>query len=212
MREHLVRFLLLACVSGLAQAFDRSDGVQVQCTVEHNGERRVVNEVWLGHGDAGDRHPELGGAAAVVRPDEQGWPVIYFDRVTIKPMRDNEPHMLDFIFYHECAHATDPTRDEIEANCEAYLALDNLGMMNETLERALAHSHRKMMRLPSRYGGSGAAFWDKTMACVNARRSPANPAREADLANVPAPSPASPGDPAASAAPAASASAAPAAP
>ncbi len=188
MRKNLLLILLLTCVSGLAQAFDRSDGVQVQCAVDRNGERRIVSEVWLGHGDAGDRHPELGGAAAVVRQDDQGWPVIYFDRVTIKPIRDNEPHMLDFIFYHECAHATDPARDEIEANCEAYLELDKLGMMNDTLEHALARSHRKMMRLPSRYGGSGAAFWDKTMACVNARRSPASLPSEAAVTDAPAPS------------------------
>lgn len=205
MRKNIALFMLLACSAVESQAFERSDGVQVHCAVERNGEQRIVSEVWLGHGDTGDRHPELGGAAAVVRQDEQGWPVIYFDRVTIKPIRDNEPHMLDFIFYHECAHATDPARDEIEANCEAYLELDKLGMMNDTLERALARSHRKMTRLPSRYGGSGTAFWDKTMACVNARRSPASPASEADLANAAVPS----SDPAASAA---SASAAPAAP
>ncbi len=170
MRKTIVMLLMLACSGMHAHAYDRSDGVQVQCVVERNGESRVVQEVWLGHGDAGDRHPELGGAAAVVRPDEQGWPVISFDRVTIRSIRENDPHMLDFIFYHECAHATDPARDEIEANCEAYLALEQLGMMNETLERALARSHKKMMRLPSRYGGSGTAFWDKTMACVHARR------------------------------------------
>lgn len=184
MRKNIALFMLLACIATQAQAFDRSDGVQVQCIVEHNGEQRIVNEVWLGHGDTGDRHPELGGAAAVVRPDEQGWPVIYFDRVTIKPMRENEPHMLDFIFYHECAHATDPTRDEIAANCEAYLELDRLGMMNETLEHALARSHRKMMRLPSRYGGSGAAFWDKTMACVNARRASADADNASDAGTM----------------------------
>lgn len=170
MRTKIILFLLLACGASQATAYERSDGVQVQCTVEHNGERRIVPEVWLGHGDAGDRTPELGGAAAVVRADEQGWPVIFFDRVTIKTMRDTDPHMIDFIFYHECAHATDPARNEIDANCEAYLELDKLGMMDETLERALARSHRKMMRLPSRYGGSGAVFWDKTMACVNERR------------------------------------------
>ncbi len=170
MRAKILLLLALAFTASVVHAFDRSDGVQVQCIVDHNGERRIVSEVWLGHGDSGDRHPELGGAAAVVRPDEQGWPVIFFDRVTIKTIRDNDPHMLDFIFYHECAHATGPDRDEIQANCEAYLELDRLGMMDETLERALARSHRKMMRLPSRYGSSGAAFWDKTMACVNGRR------------------------------------------
>ncbi len=162
--------LMLAAIANLANAYQRSDGVQVQCVIEQHGERRVVPVEWLGHGESGDRHPALGGAAAVVRPDKDGWPVIYFDQVTVKGIREKDPHMLDFIFYHECAHATDPTRDEIDANCEAYLELDRLGMMNEPLERALAQTHRKMMRLPSRYGGSGAAFWDKTMACVSERR------------------------------------------
>ena len=173
MRARILLFLVLACAGPLAQAFERSDGKQVQCIIEHNGEQRVVPEVWLGHGDTGDRHPELGGAAAVVRPDKDGWPVIFFDRVTIKGIRANDPHMLDFIFYHECAHAADPARDEIAANCEAFLELDRLGLMSDTLERALARTHRRMMRLPARYGGSGAAFWDKTMACVNERRAPA---------------------------------------
>ena len=162
--------LLLALAGSATHAFDRSDGTRVRCEIERNGERRIVPEEWLGHGDAGDRHPALGGAAAVVRPDKDGWPVIYFDHVTIKGIREKDPHMLDFIFYHECAHATDPTRDEIDANCEAYLELERLGLMSEALDRALARTHRKMLRLPSRYGGSGAAFWDKTMACVGERR------------------------------------------
>jgi hypothetical protein len=150
-----------------AAAFDRSDGTKVECVVERNGERRVTREEWLGHGDSGDRTPELGGAAAVVRLDKDGWPVISFDRVTMNARLESDPHMLDFIFYHECAHATDPSRDEIAANCEAYLELERQGLMNETLERALARTHRKMLRLPTRYGGSGAVFWDKTMICVH---------------------------------------------
>ncbi len=171
LRFHLFILLSLMYVAlPAAQAFDRSDGATVQCVIERQGERRIVPEEWLGHGDNGDRHPALGGAAAVVRPDKDGWPVIYFDNVTIKSMREKDPHMIDFIFYHECAHATDPARDEIDANCEAYMELDRLGLMSDVLERALAHTHRKMMRLPSRYGGSGATFWDKTMACVSERR------------------------------------------
>ncbi len=186
MKQALILLMMLVLGASQAQAYERSDGVQVVCTVDRHGERRIVHEVWLGHGDAGDRHPELGGAAAVVRTDEQGWPVIYFDRVTIKTIHDTDPHMLDFIFYHECAHATDPERNEIDANCEAYLELDKLGMMNETLERALARSHRKMMRLPSRYGGSGAAFWDKTMACVKGRRAPDRQDNEPEVHTLPA--------------------------
>jgi hypothetical protein len=155
--------------STLSSAFDRSDGVIVRCEIERNGQQHIVEEIWLGHGEQGDRHPELGGAAAVVRPDAQGRPVIYFDSVVFKGMLEKDPHMSDFIFYHECAHAQDERRNEIEANCEAYLELDKLGMLTTERIEALAAIHTKMRRLPSRYGGSGEVFWEKTLACVNNR-------------------------------------------
>ncbi len=166
--------LLLACAlaggAGSAAAFERSDGAQVRCEVERDGEWRAVQEVWLGHGESGDRHPALGGAAAAVRLGPDGWPVIYFDVVTMRTFRQSDPYMLDFIFDHECAHATGPERDELEANCEAFLELERQGLMDEPLERAIAATHRKWQRLPSRYGGSGITFWEKTLACVEARR------------------------------------------
>lgn len=160
---------LLLCLLMLTQtawAFERTDGVVVQCEAERNGERREVREVWLGFGDVGDRHPELGGAAAVVRVDRDGWPVIYFDNVVFKAMLASDPHMADFIFYHECAHARDPDKNEIEANCEAFLQLQQQGLMTPVKEHALSDTHRRMRRLPSRYGGSGEIFWEQTMACV----------------------------------------------
>ena len=168
------RFILMIGVglllsSTLSSAFDRSDGVIVRCEIERNGQQHIVEEIWLGHGEQGDRHPELGGAAAVVRPDAQGRPVIYFDSVVFKGMLDKDPHMSDFIFYHECAHAQDERRNEIEANCEAYLELDKLGMLTTERIEALAATHTKMRRLPSRYGGSGEVFWEKTLACVHSR-------------------------------------------
>jgi hypothetical protein len=155
--------------STLSIAFERSDGATVRCEIEHQGQQHTVEEIWLGHGDQGDRHPELGGAAAVVRPDAQGRPVIYFDSVVFKGMLEKDPHMSDFIFYHECAHAQDERRNEIEANCEAYLQLDKLGMLSADRIQALASTHTKMRRLPSRYGGSGEVFWERTMACVQSR-------------------------------------------
>ncbi len=169
------RAALLALVCAVAAplgsaAFERSDGTLVQCEVTRDGESRTVREVWLGHGDIGDRHPALGGAAAVVRPGEDGWPVIFFDSVVFRAMLARDPHMSDFIFYHECAHAQDPQRDEIEANCEAYLELDRLGVLTPERVEALATTHKKMLRLPSRYGGSGEVFWDRTLSCVNHRR------------------------------------------
>lgn len=163
----------LACVLAApitCDAFERSDGTQVQCEVTRDGESRLVREVWLGHGDVGDRHPALGGAAAVVRPGDDGWPVIFFDAVVFRAMLARDPHMSDFIFYHECAHAQDAQRDEIEANCEAYLELDKLGVLTPDRIEALASTHKKMLRLPSRYGGSGEVFWERTLSCVNRRR------------------------------------------
>lgn len=165
--------LALSCILAApvsVQAFERSDGNVVHCEVTRDGESRVVHEVWLGHGGVGDRHPALGGAAAVVRPGGDGWPVIFFDSVVFRAMLASDPHMSDFIFYHECAHAQDPKRDEIEANCEAYLELDKLGVLTPERLDALAATHKKMLRLPSRYGGSGEVFWERTLSCVKSRR------------------------------------------
>ncbi len=169
---HRAAFFALLCMLAAplpSQAFERSDGTIVQCEATRDGESRVVREVWLGHGDMGDRHPALGGAAAVVRPDADGWPVIFFDSVVFRAMLGRDPHMSDFIFYHECAHAQDPQRDEIDANCEAYLELDKLGVLTPERIDALASTHKKMLRLPSRYGGSGEIFWERTLSCVKSR-------------------------------------------
>ena len=152
--------------SAATYAFDRSDGVVVQCEVERRGETRAVKEVWLGSGAAGDRHPELGGAAAVVRIDAAGWPVMYFDSIVFGEKIKNEPHMADFIFYHECGHAREGDLDEIEANCYALITLQQLGMIDADRFSALTLSHQSMRRLPSRYGGNGTIFWARTLACV----------------------------------------------
>ena len=170
---HRAALLALSCMMGApfsGLAFERSDGITVHCEVTRGDESRIVREVWLGHGDVGDRHPALGGAAAVVRPGADGWPVIFFDSVVFRAMLASDPHMSDFIFYHECAHAQDPKRDEIEANCEAYLELEKLGVLTPERLDALASTHKKMLRLPSRYGGSGEIFWERTLSCVKSRR------------------------------------------
>lgn len=159
-----------------AWSFERSDGMQVTCLVEHNGQSRPAKEIWLGHGDSGDRHPELGGAAAVVRTDEQGWPVIYFDNVVFKGMLERDPHMADFVFYHECGHAKNDQLDEIQANCYAYIELEKIGLLNPDKAAALAETHIKMRRLPSRYGGTGEIFWKRTLECVQQQKQ--NPTAE----------------------------------
>ena len=154
----------LLFVSG-ANAFERSDGAVVECAVDRDGKHHIVKENWLGDGAAGDRHPALGGAAAVIRYDSAGWPEMFFDSVVFKGMIARDPHMSDFIFYHECGHAQDEQLDEIGANCYALNEMQKLGLMNDAKLAALAATHQRMLRLPSRYGGSGKVFWERTMAC-----------------------------------------------
>ncbi len=166
---HAFAGLIIVLSSNACLAFERSDGQRVSCEIERNGQAHQVKEIWLGHGDTGDRHPELGGAAAVVRNDPNGLPVIYFDNVVFKGMLARDPHMADFIFYHECGHAQNDKLDEIEANCYAYITLQKLGLLDAGKEAALAITHKKMLRLPSRYGGNGETFWARTIACVKTK-------------------------------------------
>ena len=76
----------LSCVG-----FERSDDAQVQCEVTRHGGTRVVREFWLGHCAIGDRHPTLDGAAAVLRPGEDGCPEILFDLVVFRAMLACDP-------------------------------------------------------------------------------------------------------------------------
>jgi hypothetical protein len=165
MRTRLSLLLAGLLVTLSAQAFERTDGTVVQCEIERDGKQHIVKENWLGEGQAGDHHPALGGAAAVIRPDSEGWPEMFFDSVVFKGMVARDPHMQDFIFYHECGHAHDDQVDEVGANCYALNELQKLGLLNEAKLAALSATHERMLRLPSRYGGSGKVFWERTLAC-----------------------------------------------
>lgn len=165
MRARLSAVLLAVLVASGAQAFERSDGAVVQCDIERDGKRHIVKENWLGDGANGDRHPALGGAAAVIRTNNAGLPEMFFDNVVFKNMIARDPHMADFIFYHECGHAQDDQLDEIAANCYALNEMQKLGLINDAKLAALGATHQRMLRLPSRYGGSGQVFWERTLAC-----------------------------------------------
>ncbi len=168
------RFVFFQCLSMLfiwltaaaAFAFERSDGVTVRCQFEREGLRHTVEEVWLGQAEAGNRHPELGGAVAVVRQGADGWPVIFFDRAVFQQTQAKSAFITDFIFYHECGHAREQQIDEIAANCYALVSLQTLGMMDENKLALLAAHHQSMSRLPARYGGNGSVFWQRTLDCA----------------------------------------------
>jgi len=74
----------------------------------------------------------------------------------------------DFIFFHECAHARIPTRDELKANCEGLKDMRAAGRAGFAVESRLGTFY-----------GVGNEYWAKTLKCANEDAAPApaiNPA------------------------------------
>jgi hypothetical protein len=138
----------------------------VSCEVQWRGERHRVHEEYIGNGKVGERHPELGGSAAVVRRQADGSPKIVFDTSILESIRLKLPAARDFVFFHECAHIQRQTQDEIVANCHALAEVRRLGWIGEDQVAALGEFHRNMGRLPRKYGGSGTNFWHRTLECL----------------------------------------------
>ena len=74
--------------------------------------------------------------------------------------------MHDFIFFHECAHASVPTQDEVVANCVGLQAMRAAGRAGFAVESKLAAFY-----------GPGSVYWRKTLACANAFKPAPSPAR-----------------------------------
>lgn len=167
-RMALVRLsLLMFCVDAdQAFGFTLIDGSETRCVVRIDEADYLVPEEYVGNGRVGERHPELGGSAAVVRRGEGGRPKIVFDRFVLDSIRARLPFAQDFVYFHECAHIQRQTLDEIEANCHALNEVRRLALVDADLEAALGEFHVRMGRLPMKYGGSGERFWRQTLACV----------------------------------------------
>lgn len=124
---------------------------------------------------------QFSGAANVVpveKQDETGtWPYAVFlvDPVHGTPVivygaayRALDPLMQSFIRRHECQHANG-VRDEIAANCAALVQMRGAGL-TPLQEAHLQRWHLAKGRLDPEYGGSGAAFWERTVRCAAAAR------------------------------------------
>jgi hypothetical protein len=70
----------------------------------------------------------------------------------------------DFIFFHECAHASVPTQDELLANCVGLKTMRAVGRAGFAVETRL-----------SAFYGPGSAYWRQTLACANGSDNPATP-------------------------------------
>ncbi len=116
--------------------------------------------------------------AAVEKQDETGsWPYAVFLIAPVlgtptivygQRFRVLDPLMRAFIRRHECQHANG-VRDEIAANCAALVQMRALGLTPQQ-EAVIARWHLAEGRLDPQYGGSGAAFWERTVRCAAAVR------------------------------------------
>ncbi len=97
-----------------------------------------------------------------------GRPFIYLNHTILSKY---PPIVTRFVFYHECAHLTVWTHDEITANCVALKTIRAAGDLSLRDEAKLREHHYGLGVLDVSLGGSGRAFWDATVRCAGARLS-----------------------------------------
>lgn len=98
--------------------------------------------------------------AAFFTDPVQGTPIIVYG----PRFREVPPLLQAFIRRHECQHANG-IQDEIAANCLALAQMRAQGLTSDQ-ERQLERWHMAEGRLDPQYGGSGAAFWERTVRCA----------------------------------------------
>jgi len=97
--------------------------------------------------------------------DGSGQPVMIFNLAALAQV---PPIVTRFAFYHECAHLTLRSTDELQANCEALKLMRLRREVSPVDEAVLKQEHYRLTALGSQYLGSGKALWDATVACANA--------------------------------------------
>jgi hypothetical protein len=128
-----------------AATFVFSDGDSANCTAKG----RPVIEI---EGDAGSRVAALNRVAVTERRGD-GY-VIEWNAAKLSAL---PAPMHDFLFFHECAHATVPTQDEVVANCQGLRMMRAAGRAGFAVESKL-----------SAFYGPDNAYWAQTLQCANA--------------------------------------------
>ncbi len=148
---------LLLCGTALAlshasAAFTFVDGTSLRCIAA--GQPVPEYDAPPGHRLIADNH------IGIVEPIGAGYRIAW----NAAMLSGLPPEMHDFIFFHECAHASVPTRDELVANCEGLKAMRVAGRAGPAVEARLGAFY-----------GRGNEYWRKTVACANGELSPASP-------------------------------------
>lgn len=146
--------IFLGVVSAVA-----ANSVQAQCMARHLATGQIVQVIETPGLISSFR------AFATHLPD--GQPIIYYGQnyTVLSPL------MKTFVSLHECAHLVEATSNEFYANCRALQIMRQRGLTPQD-EQLIAQSHYNDGYLPRQYGGSGAAFWNRTIACAGPAQVP----------------------------------------
>ena len=139
----LLGVLLIA--AGDADAFTFVDGTSMRCFVAGSSVEEVL---------APPSHPIVArGRIAVTEKVGSDYRIVW-NEAQLKAL---PPEMHDFIFFHECAHASVPTQSEVTANCVGLQAMRTAGRAGFAVESKLAAFY-----------GPNNEYWRKTLSCANA--------------------------------------------
>jgi hypothetical protein len=149
--------IVLACVVALtasraADAFTFADGTTMRCIVEG----QLVEE-YVAPSD----HPlVVRNHTGIVETHGSGYRIAW----NAANLNSLPPDVRDFIFFHECAHASVPTRDELVANCVGLKAMRAAGRAGFAVEARLGAFY-----------GAGSEYWRRTVECADAVKNPPAP-------------------------------------
>ncbi len=139
-------------VSRAVGAFLFSDGTTMHCF--------AAGEPVMEY-DAPPTHPlVVANHAGLVEQNGSGYRIAWNADI----LQNLPPEVHDFIFFHECAHASVPTQDEVLANCVGLKTMRAVGRAGFAVETRLGAFY-----------GPGNAYWRKTLACANGSDNPATP-------------------------------------
>ena len=127
-----------------AAAFTFADGTRADCLAR--GAAVIEVDAPPGH-----RIYQIG-HTAITAPTESGYQITW----NVKKLSSLPPAMHDFIFFHECAHARLPTRDELRANCAGLKDMRAAGRAGFAVETRLAAFY-----------GPGSDYWARTLKCAD---------------------------------------------
>jgi hypothetical protein len=150
-----LRLLVGGAALALVQAsvaFTFVDGTSLRCVAA--GRPVLEYDAPPGHRLIADNH------IGIVEPIGTGYRIAW----NAAMLSRLPPEMHDFIFFHECAHASVPTQDELLANCQGLKAMRAAGRAGPAVEARLGAFY-----------GRGSEYWRKTLACANGEASPASP-------------------------------------